>query len=195
MGVEPSPWVVGCSGWSIQPPCNWETSISQQTSGTSETESVTQSCPTVCDPVDCSPPGSSVHGVLPARILEWVSMPPPPGDLHDWETEMLQKIWTQSTTKTKLPSSAKVWMNQVPPQDACPLLTCSPLVLASPSFWHPWPQEWMEAILSLACRVPVQSEQQFLPGPIHHPSGPHCPPWEGQRAAFSSSGSVLRAHK
>ena len=39
------------------------------------------------------------------------------------------------------------------------------LVLASPSFWHPRPQEWMEAILSLACRVPVQSEQQFLPGP------------------------------
>ena len=36
---------------------------------------VTQSCPTVCDPMDCSPPGSSVHGVLQARILEWVAMP------------------------------------------------------------------------------------------------------------------------
>ena len=31
-----------------------------------------QSCPAVCDPVDCSPPGSSVHGVLQARVLEWV---------------------------------------------------------------------------------------------------------------------------
>ena len=31
---------------------------------------VTQSCPTLCDPVDCSPPGSSVHGILQARILE-----------------------------------------------------------------------------------------------------------------------------
>ena len=29
----------------------------------------------LCDPVDCSPPGSSVHGVLQARILEWVAMP------------------------------------------------------------------------------------------------------------------------
>ena len=29
----------------------------------------------VCDPMDCSPPGSSVHGILQARILEWVSMP------------------------------------------------------------------------------------------------------------------------
>ena len=37
----------------------------------SESESgVAQSCPTLCDPVDCSPPGSSVHGILQARILE-----------------------------------------------------------------------------------------------------------------------------
>ena len=34
-----------------------------------------QSRPTLCDPVDCSPPGSSVHGILQARILEWVAMP------------------------------------------------------------------------------------------------------------------------
>ena len=31
--------------------------------------------PTLCDPMDCSPPGSSVHGILQARILEWVAMP------------------------------------------------------------------------------------------------------------------------
>ena len=30
---------------------------------------------TLCDPMDCSPPGSSVHGILQARILEWVAMP------------------------------------------------------------------------------------------------------------------------
>ena len=36
---------------------------------------VTQSCPTLCDPVDCSPPGSSVHGMLQARTLEWAAMP------------------------------------------------------------------------------------------------------------------------
>ena len=32
-----------------------------------------QSCPTPCDPMDCSLPGSSVHGILQARILEWVA--------------------------------------------------------------------------------------------------------------------------
>ena len=36
---------------------------------------VTQLCPTLCDPMDYSLPGSSVHGILQARILEWVSIP------------------------------------------------------------------------------------------------------------------------
>ena len=36
---------------------------------------VAQSCLTLRDSVDCSPPGSSVHGILQARILEWVAMP------------------------------------------------------------------------------------------------------------------------
>ena len=34
-----------------------------------------QSCPTLCDPMDCSLPGYSVHGILQARILEWVIIP------------------------------------------------------------------------------------------------------------------------
>ena len=34
-----------------------------------------QLCPTLCSPVDFSPPGSSVHGILQAGILEWVAMP------------------------------------------------------------------------------------------------------------------------
>ena len=34
-----------------------------------------QSCPTLCDPMNCNLPGSSVHGILQARTLEWVAMP------------------------------------------------------------------------------------------------------------------------
>ena len=30
-----------------------------------------QSCPTLCDPMDCSPPGFSIHGIFQARVLEW----------------------------------------------------------------------------------------------------------------------------
>ena len=37
--------------------------------------SVTQLCPTLWDPMDWSPPGCSVHGILQARILEWVAIP------------------------------------------------------------------------------------------------------------------------
>ena len=36
----------------------------------SESE-VAQLCPTFCDPMDCSPPGSSIHGIFQARVLEW----------------------------------------------------------------------------------------------------------------------------
>ena len=35
---------------------------------------VSKSCPTLCNPTDCSPPGSSVHRILQARILEWVAI-------------------------------------------------------------------------------------------------------------------------
>ena len=36
---------------------------------------VSLSCLTLCDPMDCSLPGSSVHGILQARMLEWVAIP------------------------------------------------------------------------------------------------------------------------
>ena len=49
--------------------------------------SVTQSCPTLCDPMDYSPPGSSVHGLL--RQKYWSVLPcPPPGDLPNSGIEL-----------------------------------------------------------------------------------------------------------
>ena len=42
--------------------------------------SVSRSCPTLCDPLDCSPPGSFVHGIIQTRIQEWV---PTSGNLPD----------------------------------------------------------------------------------------------------------------
>ena len=35
---------------------------------------VAQSCPTLCDPMDCSLPGSSVHGIFQAKVLEWIAI-------------------------------------------------------------------------------------------------------------------------
>ena len=45
-----------------------------------------QPCPTLCDPINGSPPGSSVHGISQARILEWLPFPSP-GDLPNPRTE------------------------------------------------------------------------------------------------------------
>ena len=46
-----------------------------------------QSCLTLCDPMDCKPPGPSVHGILQASILEWVAIPFSRGSswFKDWE--------------------------------------------------------------------------------------------------------------
>ena len=44
--------------------------------GKSESE-VAQSCPTLQDPMDRSPPGSAIPGILQARVLEWVLLPSP----------------------------------------------------------------------------------------------------------------------
>ena len=52
-----------------QLPQGYETNLESE----SESE-VVQSCRTLCDPMDCSLPGSSVHGILQARILEWVTI-------------------------------------------------------------------------------------------------------------------------
>ena len=80
---------------SVQPtrlPCPWDSPSKNTEVGChfllqcmkvkSEME-FTQSCLTVCDPMEWSPPGSSVHGILQAGILEWVAMPSSRGNLPD----------------------------------------------------------------------------------------------------------------
>ena len=53
---------------------------------------VTQSCLTLCNPVDCSPPGSSVHGILQARMLEWVAVPFSTGSSQLWDQTQVSCI-------------------------------------------------------------------------------------------------------
>ena len=51
------------------------TLISQQTAATAAAAAKSlQSCPTLHDPMDCSLPGSSIHGIFQARVLEWVAI-------------------------------------------------------------------------------------------------------------------------
>ena len=67
----------------------------------SESE-VTQSCLTLCDPMDCSPPGSSVHGIFQARVLEWGASAFSGYQMREWklQTQMpRKKEWRDWTTK------------------------------------------------------------------------------------------------
>ena len=56
---------------------------------------VTQSCPVLCNPMDCSLPGSSVLGILQARILEWVAIPFSRGSSQPQESDphLLQQVF------------------------------------------------------------------------------------------------------
>ena len=54
-----------------------------------------QSWPTLCDPTDCSPPGSSVHGIFQARILEWVAISF--SKLWHGGSKSLTRDWTQAS--------------------------------------------------------------------------------------------------
>ena len=69
-GIEPmfleSPTLTG--GF-LHNSATWETPIPHEGEG-----EVTQSCPTLCDPVDCNLLGFSTHGILQARILEWIAI-------------------------------------------------------------------------------------------------------------------------
>ena len=71
-----------------------------------------QSCPILCDPMDCSLPGSSVHGILQTRILEWVAMPSSRGS-----------SWPRDQTRISCSSSVagRFFTNEPPgkPRETC----------------------------------------------------------------------------
>ena len=68
---------------------------------------VTKSCPTLGDPKDCSPPGSSVHGISQARILEWVAIPSSRGSSRprDW----MSPAWPGDSLQLNHVGSLGVW--------------------------------------------------------------------------------------
>ena len=70
---------------------------------------VTQSCPTLCIPTDCSPPGFSVHGILQARILEWVAFPSP-GDLPNPGVEPSSSALQADSIPSEPPGKPPVYL-------------------------------------------------------------------------------------
>ena len=65
-----------------------------------------QSCPTLCDPIDCSPPGSPVPGILQARTLEWVAI--------SFSNAWKWKVKVKSLSRVQLPATPWTAANQAP---------------------------------------------------------------------------------
>ena len=63
-----------------------------------------QSCPALCDPVDCSLPGSFVHGILQARRLEWVAIS---FSKSTWSQRVMIFVKDKSSDKCLLVETAK----------------------------------------------------------------------------------------
>ena len=82
--------------------CKWEINIKLTTDTilTAATAKSLQSCPTLCDPIDGSPPGSPVPGILQARTLEWVAISF--SNAWKWKVKVksLSPVWLLATPWT-----------------------------------------------------------------------------------------------
>ena len=83
---------------------------------------VAQSCPNLCNPMDCSPPGSSVHGILWARILEWVAI----------SFSTLQLYSTEKTFKGALAEPTRPWAEGWSPPNSRAWYPCTVRVSLDP---------------------------------------------------------------
>ena len=126
-----------------------------------------QSCPTLCNSVDHSPPGSSVHGILQARILEWVPFPPPgvfPAQgssrgllcLLHWQAGSLSQLLY--ATPLLMPTSAvwrvSSWFYQAVklPEPCIAPWSCGNLALGSATvcvFWFSCHSPWFSNVVLL----------------------------------------------
>ena len=87
-----------------------------------------QSCPTLCDPIDCSPPVSSVHGILQARTLEWVAI----SSSNAWKW----KVKVKSLSRVRLLATPWTAAHQAPPSMGFPRQEHGLLLLLLSRFSH-----------------------------------------------------------
>ena len=79
-------------------------------------QSFTQSCPTLCNPMNCSLPGSSVHGIFQAGILEWVAISFSRGSSQPrdqtWVSHIASRFFTTGPPREKLTLEKETWKDQ-----------------------------------------------------------------------------------
>ena len=139
---------------------------------------VAQMCPTLCDPTDCSPPGSSVHGILQARILVWDAMPSsrgpsPPSDRTRvscitgrffiiWATK--EALWKGTCSQIYLVPTSVL----ISPNSGCVLFPCQ---LWGSEFLLNTSREWFIVSCSSGYLKPHFSSCPHL---SRHPLHPHA---------------------
>ena len=112
-----------------------------------------QSCPTLCDPIDGSPPGSPVPGILQARTLEWVAFPSPMHESEKWKwscsgVRLLATPWTAAHQAppsvgfarqeylSGLPLPSAIWYVQVPYYCSLPPAKAPVDSITLDKLWH-----------------------------------------------------------
>ena len=123
--------------------------------------SVAQSCLTLCKPLECSPPGSSVHGVFQAKVLEWVSLSILQGIFLTWLRDWIRVSWVsciaggfftswairEARVRFRIKLTCYVWKT--------PQWWYHPLLL--PPYPHPLPVQlqtlWMETLFKHQCVI------------------------------------------
>ena len=86
---------------------------------------VVQSCLTLCDPMDCSPPGSSVHGILQTRILKWVAILFSRGSSQPRD-QTRSPVLQADSLPSESPGKPKCLVNAVYRSNLIGQLSCSP---------------------------------------------------------------------
>ena len=101
---------------------------------------VAQSCPTPSDPMDCSPPGSSVHGILlQARILAWVAMPSSSGSSRPRDQTQVSYV---SCIASKFFTVSATW--EVPYKILISIMQSLEKAMATHSSTLAWKIPWTE---------------------------------------------------
>ena len=157
---------------------------------------VTQSCLTLFEPTDCSPPGSSIHGILQARILEWITVPSSRGSSQPRDWRHLSYVscigWHHLRTpgpSGSLQSSCSVVSDSLRPHESqharppCPSPTPRNHSDSRPS------SKWCHPAIS-ASVIPFSSCPQSLPASESFPIS-QLFTWGGQSIGVSASASVL----
>ena len=141
-------------------------SNNRELSGCRHAKSI-QSCLTLCDPMNCYPPGSSVHGLLQARILEWVAMLSSRGSSwpRDWTCISCGSCTAGGFFTTEPPANPRklsslfqiIWLNRKSGREQYGRQIGGCRVHLSPRIHREYTFR-----LRSACRTPAESSQKYL---------------------------------